>query len=173
MGVFGKEGRVQVHCCGKAFKDGDNCQSIGQHNLNWLSFGLDQPHRLPDVLEMMAELEAACARLAAGRISKENIEILKTTTRRCAAAAEANDPETYNWENETFHTVLYESSCNSFLAEAARKLHKKLQPTRREQSYDQALMFKSLEEHIEIISALEAGNGKAAAILARRHVPTQ
>src|SRR5207247_10771479 len=58
------------------------------------------PHRLLEMFELMAELDAMCARLAVPRISGADQEELLQAQRACEAAARADDPATYYHKND-------------------------------------------------------------------------
>jgi DNA-binding GntR family transcriptional regulator len=131
------------------------------------------PIELIEMFDVMAELEAACARFAASRISDEAITALKDANIRCTAAVEAKDTESYYRENETFHALLYKESCNSFLQQECIRLQKRLQPFRRTQLRLRGRLKQSMDEHENIVAALEAGDGAKAAKLVRRHVAVQ
>ena len=126
-----------------------------------------------EMFEVMAELEALCARLAARRASDEQLRALKDADNACVKAAEAGDTDAYYWENETFHMALYTAGGNAYLAEEAKRLHRRLQPFRRIQLRTRGRMAQSLEEHRQILAAIEAGQGEMAATVARAHVAVQ
>jgi DNA-binding GntR family transcriptional regulator len=75
------------------------------------------PHRMVEMFEVMAELEALCGRLAARRMLAPEHERLLATHRACENALDANDPDAYYYENERFHHAIYEGSHNGFLAQ--------------------------------------------------------
>lgn len=131
------------------------------------------PVELMEMFEVMAELEAACARLAASRITDTALASLHETNARCNAAVEARDSDGYYRENETFHATLYRQSGNSFLEEECLRLHKRLQPFRRMQLRFRGRLRQSMGEHEAIVAALEAGDGDTAAAAIRSHVAVQ
>ncbi|WP_372613815.1 GntR family transcriptional regulator [Halomonas sp.] len=132
--------------------------------------GLEQ---LIEMFEVMAELEGMCGRLAARRISEEELEGLREALMRCEAAAEAGDTDEYYYENEEFHHRLYAASHNGFLAEEARQLKQRLKPYRRLQLQVRKRMGISLQEHREIVAAIERGNAQVAEQSMRDHVLIQ
>ena len=76
----------------------------------------------------------------------------------------------YYHQNEIFHHVIYEASHNSFLAEQASGLHRRLGPYRRLQLRVRDRMATSTAEHKHIVEAILAGKGEVAAELLREHV---
>jgi DNA-binding GntR family transcriptional regulator len=88
------------------------------------------PVELIEMFEVMAELEAVCARLAASRITDAALKDLHATNARCDDAVQAQDADAYYRENERFHAILYRQSGNGFLEQECLRLHKRLQPFR-------------------------------------------
>ena len=131
------------------------------------------PVELIEMFEVMAELEAVCGRLAALRISDTALTELREANESCQSAVEARDADAYYFENERFHRIIYQQSGNSFLAQEAAKLHKRLQPFRRQQLRFRGRMGQSMSEHEEIVRALETGQAEAAAKALRNHVAVQ
>lgn len=131
------------------------------------------PVELLEMFEVMAELEAVCARLAASRISDEALRDLHDANTRCDAAVAAQDPDDYYRENERFHAIIYRQSGNGFLEHECNKLHKRLQPFRKTQLRLRGRLKQSMAEHKTIVSALEDGDGTAAADAIREHVAIQ
>ena len=125
------------------------------------------------MFEVMAELEAFCARLAARRISPREREALSEAHETCRALAQTRDPEAYYDENRRFHEVIYAASHNDYLAESTRSLRNRLQPYRRFQLTQSGRIEKSLAEHGEVVDAILAGDGDAAATAMRGHVSIQ
>jgi DNA-binding GntR family transcriptional regulator len=131
------------------------------------------PHRLIEMFEVMAELEAMCGRLAARRMSDEDHEVLAKALESCQRATEDNDPDAYYHQNEFFHAVIYAGAHNSFLAEQASALHQRLHPYRRLQLRVRDRMRTSFLEHQQIVEAILAGNPELAAESLREHVLIQ
>lgn len=131
------------------------------------------PHRIYEMFEVMAELEGMCGRLAARRIGAEELTALREAHNRCEAAAEAGDADDYYYENEAFHDCIYRASHNGFLAGEARQLKQRLKPYRRLQLQVRQRIGSSLEEHSEIVAAIEAGDAARAEQAMRDHVLIQ
>ncbi|WP_051489168.1 GntR family transcriptional regulator [Roseivivax halodurans] len=131
------------------------------------------PVQLVEMFEVMAELEAACARLAAARISDEALEEMKAINARCLEAVELRDTDGYYYENERFHAILYRQSGNSFLQSECQRLHRRLTPFRRLQLRSRGRLSQSMAEHEAIVAALEEGDAQRAAAETRLHVAVQ
>jgi len=131
------------------------------------------PQRLLEMFEVMAELEAMCARLAARRMSKADEEELLAAHRACEAAVLAADPDDYYHKNERFHHAIYRASHSGFLAEQAIALQRRLRPYRRLQLRVRNRMSVSFAEHVQIVEALSHGDPEAAADRLRQHILVQ
>jgi len=131
------------------------------------------PVELIEMFEVMAELEAVSARLAAARISENALAKLHAANERCKHAVEAQDTDGYYRENEQFHANIYRQSGNRFLEQECLRLQRRLQPFRRVQLRVRGRMKQSMSEHEEIVAAIEAGDGEKAAEAIRRHVSVQ
>ena len=126
-----------------------------------------------EMFEVMGELESMCGRLAAKRISDAQLKAFASACVKCEQAEEAGDSDTYYRENETFHQVLYQASGNGFLQSQAVNLQKRLQPFRRLQLRVRGRIRQSLDEHRQILKAVEDGDGETAETLVRQHVTVQ
>lgn len=128
---------------------------------------------LMEMFEVMAELEAVCARLAAARLTDAALAELTRANADCAIAVEAQDADGYYRANERFHHLLYAQSGNGFLQSEALRLHRRLRPYRRAQLRLRGRMAQSMGEHEAIVAALTEGEADKAAQAVRRHVAVQ
>ena len=132
-----------------------------------------EPHLLLAMFETMAEIEAACGRLAARRLVPADAAPLQAALAGCRAALVAEDAEAYYAENYVFHSVVYRASHNDFLADQALTLHRRLAPYRRLQLRVRQRVPQSLAEHEAIVAAILAGDATQAADALRGHVIVQ
>lgn len=128
---------------------------------------------LAERFEVMAEIEAACARLAARRITDAELTEFETVHAACRALAEAGDVDAYYTRNSDFHHCIYHATHNAFLEQEASRLHAVLQPYRRMQLRVRNRMARSLAEHDDVLAAIRSGDGEAAAKAMRDHVVIQ
>ena len=131
------------------------------------------PIEMMEMFEVMAELEATAARFAASRMSDTAIQELNATNLKCSAAMEAKNTDDYYQVNELFHAIIYREAGNSFLEQECLRLQRRLSPFRRTQLRFRGRLKQSMQEHEDIVSALEAGDGAAAAEAIRGHVAVQ
>jgi DNA-binding GntR family transcriptional regulator len=126
-----------------------------------------------EMFDVMGELEAMCGRLAAKRITDEQLDAFTEACLKCEQAEARGDRDDYYRENELFHQILYQASGNGFLQSQAVQLQKRLQAFRRLQLHVRGRIRQSLEEHRKILAAIEAGNETEAADTLRDHVIVQ
>lgn len=131
------------------------------------------PQRLLEMFEVMAELEAMCARLAARRAREVDLQRLEQAHQECRDAAGKRDPDAYFYANEHFHLALYNASQNAFLGEQAHALQRRLRPYRRLQLRVRNRLQRSLDEHQGILDAVREGNEQRAMEATRGHVVVQ
>jgi DNA-binding GntR family transcriptional regulator len=131
------------------------------------------PQQLVEMFEVMSELEATCARLAARRMTSEEQFTLQAAHQACKDACDAQAPDEYYYKNEAFHEAIYAGSHNQFLIEQARSLYRRLRPYRRLQLRVRNRLAKSYAEHDGVVQAILEGDGEKAAHLLREHVMIQ
>ncbi|MBE0475370.1 GntR family transcriptional regulator [Rhodoferax sp.] len=131
------------------------------------------PGRLLEMFEVMAELEAMCARLAARRMSDAERSALQAAHQACETARNAQDSDEYFYCNERFHAAIYAGSHNVFLGEQAQQLQRRLRPYRRLQLRVRNRINISFTEHDAIVQAILAGDAAAAAAALHDHVVVQ
>jgi DNA-binding GntR family transcriptional regulator len=129
--------------------------------------------RLIEMFELMGELEALCAKLAARRMSDTEREALRAAHERCREAHAIRDTDGYYYRNEVFHRLIYQGSHNTFLTEQAENLHRRLQAYRRLQLRARNRIDSSFEEHQAIVDAILAGDPERAAQMMRGHIIIQ
>jgi len=128
---------------------------------------------LVEMFEVMGELEAMCARLAARRIRPEQLKRLEEAQAACATAQQAGNSDDYYYANAEFHRLIYEASGNGFLAENAHALQRRLKPYRRLQLRVPGRVNSSLSEHEEVLAAIRARDDVRARDAMRNHVVIQ
>jgi len=131
------------------------------------------PVDLIEMFETMAELEAACGRLAASRMTDQGLAELSAANDQCAQALHAQNPDQYYAANETFHRVIYSAAGNSYLQKLALQLQNKLKAYRRIQLRVRGRLSQSMDEHTAILEALRNADADQAADTLRTHVAVQ
>jgi DNA-binding GntR family transcriptional regulator len=119
----------------------------------------------------MEEVEAVCARLAAIKMSGADRERFEAAFVRCdAALLSGGDLELVHVSNIDFHTAIQRGAQNSFLAEAAWVLRRKLAPLSRAQFGLIDRPHDSAAEHRRIHDAIVARDAAAAEAAMRDHI---
>jgi DNA-binding GntR family transcriptional regulator len=124
---------------------------------------------MTQVFHVRAVLAADAAKLAAGRIAEgDNRERLLAEHRRQVALRTNTDLAAYAAANVQFHTLVDEMCGNRLLASLLDQLQTRVGPfLSLAQSRDRDRL---LEHHLQIVEAILAGDGGAAARAMRRHV---
>jgi len=125
---------------------------------------------LAEMFEVMGELEAACTRLAAQRMSPAERVRLELVHRRSYEAVRSNDRESYRTLNFEFHDVIYRGAHNEFLLATTVGIRQRIAPFRRAQFAIQDRLAKSYEEHDAIVAAVLRGDADTASEVMRTHV---
>ncbi|MCS0496060.1 GntR family transcriptional regulator [Ancylobacter sp. MQZ15Z-1] len=131
------------------------------------------PRELVESFELMAEVEASCARLAAQRLGPTDRVAISRAHDACCAAVSAGDDAAYYPANADFHAAIYAATNNRVLRAEALRLQLALQPYRRLQLKVPRRIEASLAEHEAILDALLKGDGATAAERIRAHVLVQ
>jgi DNA-binding GntR family transcriptional regulator len=128
---------------------------------------------LIQMFEVMAELEGLCARLATRRASATVLDGITKALAACEIECATQDTNAYYYANERFHQLIYQACGNGFLVQQTQLLKNRLKPYRRLQLQLRNRMVQSLQEHRDIVRALQQGDAEAAAQAARDHVLIQ
>jgi DNA-binding GntR family transcriptional regulator len=129
--------------------------------------------RLFEMFETMAELEAACARFAARRITAGEIAELRVVHDDCRRLAASGDYDAYYDRNAEFHETIYRATHNAFLAEQVAGIRNRLEPYRRIQLRRAGRLLESFDEHERVVTALLAHDSEAAWREMHDHVAIQ
>ncbi len=125
---------------------------------------------LIDVLEVMAELEGACGRLAAKASFKSDLEEIENALALCRNHASANDIQGYKAANETFHETIYRASRNSCLISLTLGTRKRVATYRRVQLEHAKRLDVSVADHERIAQAIAQGLAEEADRLLQLHI---
>lgn len=125
------------------------------------------------LFEAMAELESACAGLAARRMDATGHTRLRELHAACTPCVEAVDPDTYYARNVLLHEAIYDGSGNLVLASTTRRMRNRLAAYRRLQLRSPKRLQASNAEHREIIEAIIAADEKKARRVMHAHVSVQ
>lgn len=128
---------------------------------------------LAEMFEVMALLEAACARYAAERCTPDCIEAIRVAHLNCQMWVECQPHDEYYDANVAFHEAIYRASHNSFLISQTMTLRNRLAAYRRHQLRRVNRPRESFREHELLFQAIADGNADEAERLAKAHIAIQ
>jgi len=122
------------------------------------------------LLEVMAELEGACARLAAKSCLQRDLTEIFAAIDLCRRFAEAGDFENYKMANFAFHDAVYGASHNSYLIKLTQSTRKRVGAYRNMQLDQVTRLKSSVEEHERIAHAIRDRLPEEADRLLQLHI---
>ena len=123
-----------------------------------------------EIYELRAGLDELIGRLAAARITRDQVLALRELIKGMEQAAAARDVDAYTPKNFEFHDLLASITGNRTLVATYRRLVKELQLFRRETLALGKDSFPiSVREHRQIVDALARGDGEQAGRLLYAH----
>ena len=125
---------------------------------------------LIEMFELMAVLEGMCAQLAARRATDDERSSMFETHKSLEEALDCGDPKDFYIVNLKFHDQLYEASHTQYLSGETLRLRRRLSPYRMRVTYQPGRMRATLDEHLEILKAVEKGDSEGAMEAARSHM---
>jgi DNA-binding GntR family transcriptional regulator len=125
--------------------------------------------------ELLAELEALCARLASERMTAEERLELQRVHEAATAAVQAEDGKAWQEHNRALHDVLYKGARNPYLRQEILRLRSQTGAYRRHAFAAFARLKSSWDQHGKLVEAITRREpGQAVADIMREHMsPTQ
>ena len=114
--------------------------------------------RLRELLELLAEMEAAAAKFATRRLDAPARAALRAAFKHCEVAAAAADPAAYHDANDHFHQAIYEAARNQMLAHQIRILRTRCAAYTQDRFESPGRIGRSLEEHRHLLVGIESGD---------------
>lgn len=134
------------------------------------SVSLPDEGTLAELFEVLGELESACARFAAVRMSPAERTHLSAAHKAALQAAQSDDVEGYVVCNREFHRLIYAGAHNRSLLAAVKSMRERMAPFSRAQFRIPGRLMQSHAEHGQVVSAIFGGDPMSAADAMRRHV---
>lgn len=128
---------------------------------------------VPELLaftELLAELEASCAKLATRRIESQEASELKQVHQESLACEDRGDAEAYAHCNARFHEILYQACRNAPLAAEIAQIRSRVRVYRQSVFQNQLRIRRSREGHARMLEAILGGDAEAAAEAAHEHI---
>jgi len=126
--------------------------------------------QLAQVFEAMHEIEAACARIVAQRLTLLARAEIEAAQAACVAAAEAGDTPSYLRANEQFHETIYRATGNPYIAELASDFRRRTGPFRAKKFASADDLIASAKSHEALIASIFSEDSKAANDGMRAHM---
>ncbi len=124
---------------------------------------------LQKIFELRMVLEGFCARLAAERVTRDQLGEMEEVIQELAQVP-TGDGKALMDIDERFHELIYEAADNEFLSDTARRLHALSHRIWHLVLDRIGSVRPAMEQHITITAALRAGEGAEAERLLQQHV---
>ena len=125
---------------------------------------------LEEMYELRAVLEGHAARRAAARVDAEQLEELRASCDRFALLLERDDLPALVAENNLFHDVILDAAGSERLRGMVRQVVTLALVYKSYVGYSPAQASASLHTHLQLVTALEQGDGERAELVMREHV---
>jgi len=123
-----------------------------------------------EIFEVRTTLEGMCARLAAERISDEDIEEMEQLLQDYERVFREGDNQALLAVDQKFHKLLYDASGNRFLARALDEMYTLIYRLSYFALDRMASVRANVEEHRDIVQALKAGDSRTAERVIQHHI---
>lgn len=127
---------------------------------------------LSQIFEAMHEIEAACARIAAQRLTLLSRSEIEAAQAACVAAAESGDRSRYLRANEEFHLAIYGATGNPYIAEIASEFRRRTGPFRAKKFETRDDLLASARSHQGLIDDIFSEDSATASRSMRSHMAT-
>lgn len=121
-----------------------------------------------DTYEVRIVLEATAARTAAERRTANDLVLMRMALQRMEAADQTADDEMFDAIND-FHSAVWRASHNKSLTDLLERLSMHLRRLPGATLYHEGRWTQAIEEHRQILHAIEMREGDRAADLANQH----
>ncbi len=125
---------------------------------------------IQDIYEIRSVLEGLCARRAAVRVTKEQLEELEENLFLTEFHVEKGHAEQVVELDTRFHEILYEACQSKVLEHALRDYHHYLERVRKVTLASKKRSTESNNEHKQILEALKERDAKKAEAYANQHI---
>jgi DNA-binding GntR family transcriptional regulator len=125
---------------------------------------------LRETFEVMSGLEAFSGELACERITPAEIDEIKSLHYAMLGCRAQNDLAGYYSRNQAIHDKINEAARNTVLRETYLSINRRLQALRFRSNYQQPKWDRAIEDHEEMLKALDARDGKRLATILRHHL---
>ncbi|RDK11789.1 GntR family transcriptional regulator [Cupriavidus lacunae] len=120
--------------------------------------------------ELMSGLEAFSGELACERITPAELAEIKALHYAMLVCRTQNDLPGYYSRNQEIHDRINEAARNSALRQAYQSINRRLQAMRFRSNQQSEKWDQAIDDHEDMIKALEARDGKKLAAVLKRHL---
>jgi DNA-binding GntR family transcriptional regulator len=131
---------------------------------------LHSKKEIQQMFEVMGGLEGMCARLAAQKMSQENLKELESLHTDLETYYKKKDPEKYLKTNWAFHGLIQKFAKNDVLDQVVNELRQKIFLYRKKQLFQPNRFRASMDEHRLIIKAFQEKNPTEVEQRMRQHL---
>ncbi len=128
---------------------------------------------LQDVLEVRTSLEELAVRLACERILPEQLDQMREALKTFETALKGTDVAVIARADVDFHDVIFSATENARLVQILNNLREQMYRYRLEYLKDFSSHERLLQEHKELLAAIEAHDQENAARIIRTHIYNQ
>lgn len=125
---------------------------------------------LSHIFETMHEIEAACARIAAQRLTLLSRAEIEAAQAACVAAATTGDIPEYLRANEAFHHAIYRATGNPYMAGLAADFRRRTGPFRARKFATQDDLVASARSHEALLEGIFSEDSRTASEGMRAHM---
>lgn len=125
---------------------------------------------ISDTFELLGALEGLSGELAAERISTEELTELAALQHDMQASFERHDLPSYYRLNARAHDLLSEAARNPVLRETWKQVNGRMHALRFRSNQDEGKWKRALDEHAQILAAMQKRDGAAARQLLEQHL---
>lgn len=123
-----------------------------------------------ETFELMSGLEAMSGELACERITAPELTQIKALHQAMLACKAHNDLSGYYARNQEIHNAINAAARNSVLTQTYLAVNRRLKALRFKSNFQAEKWDRAVQEHEEMIEALEARDGKRLAGVLRGHL---
>ncbi len=125
---------------------------------------------LEEAFPVMGALEALSGEMACANITDEEVAEIKRLHKAMVAHYEARELQSYFHVNQEIHQLILAAARNQTLTSAYRGLEGRIREARYLANMSTSRWTRAVEEHEQMISALEARDGAALAAILKSHL---
>ncbi|WP_110657460.1 GntR family transcriptional regulator [Salinicola halimionae] len=125
---------------------------------------------ISDTFELMSALERFSGELACQRMTEDELADVRDTHETMLSHWQRQDLPAYYRANQRIHDLINRAARNEALRQTYLSLNRRLHPLRLSSNRSEGKWRKAVEEHRDMLNALEARNGPELGALMERHL---